>query len=95
MKKINITWFRVFYNYRRENGTISGDFNQVRENWTTNTSEANINKLMREFNKYAKGWSGRGYIQITSITAGAYDSAQKWAEKHNSKFTGKKIKFNN
>lgn len=95
MTKINITWFRVFYNYKRDNGTMHGDFNQVCENYTINTNKANINKLMGEFKKWCKEWQGKGYIEITLITAGAYDEAQKWAEKHNAKFAGKKIKFNN
>ncbi len=91
MKKINITWFRVFYNYYRENGSI----NQVRQVYTVDASEADFKQLMSDFKKWAKSWSGLGHIEITSITAGGYDEAQKWAEKHNSKFAGKRIKFNN
>lgn len=95
MKQIRITWFRVSYNYKRENGTKYGDYNRVRLNHTVNTNNANINKLMSEFTKWCKEWQGKGYIEITSISAGAFLEAQEWAEKHNAKYAGKKIKFNN
>lgn len=94
-KKTEMTWFRVRYNYRRDNGARTGDFNQILENYTVNTNNANIHKLMSDFKKWAKSWSGQGYIEIHSITAGAFDSAQRWAENHNAKFAGKKIKFSN
>lgn len=90
-QKTNITWFRVYYNYKRENG----DYNKIEESYTINTNQANINKLMREFKNWCKTWHGKGYIEIISISAGAYDKAEKWAKKHNAKFAGKKIKFNN
>lgn len=92
LKKIKreISWFRVYYNYKRENDkAVKFDF------YTIDTNNANINKLMREFKKWCKEWQGNGYIEIISITAGAYDKAEKWAKKHNAKFAGKKIKFNN
>ena len=90
LKKIKITWFRVYFNYKRENDkAIKFDF------YTINTNNANINKLMCEFKKWGKEWQGKGCIEIISITAGAYDEAEKWAKKHNAKFAGKKIKFNN
>ena len=95
MKKINITWFRVFYNYYRDNGSFNGEKNQVREHYTIETNNADLKKLMSEFKKYEKGWQGNGYIEITSITAGPFCEAQEWAEKHNSKFAGKRINFNN
>ena len=91
MKKINkITWFRVYYNYKRVN-----DFIKIQESYTINTNQANINKLMNNFKKWCKTWQGKGCIEIISITAGAYDEAENWVKKHNAKFAGKKIKFNN
>lgn len=90
MKKINITWFRIYFAYRRKDDKAAKfDF------YTINTNNANINKLMLEFKKWCKEWRGKGRIEIISITAGAYDEAEKWATKHNVKFAGKKIKFNN
>lgn len=90
LKKININWIKIYYNYKRENGDYS-----TSETYIINTNQANINKLMREFKKYCKNWSGKGYIEIIEITAGAYYEAENWAKKHNAKFAGKKIKFNN
>ena len=90
LKKIKITWFKVYYYYKRENDkAIKFHF------YTVNTNNANINKLMLEFKKWCKKWGGKGCIEIISINAGAYDEAEKWAKKHNAKFAGKKIKFNN
>lgn len=91
MQKTKISWFKVYYNYRRENG----DYNKIQESYMINTNQANINKLMNNFKNWCKTWQGKGYIEIISITAGAYDKAEKWAKKHNAKFAGKKIKFNN
>ena len=90
MKKIKITWFRIYFNYQRNN-----NLRKLPDSLTINTSKANVGFLKKEINKLLKDWSGRGYIEITAIEAGPFLDAENWAKNNSDKFVGKIIKFNN
>lgn len=89
MKKIKINWFRIYFNYKRDNDSMQSD------SVTISTSQANVNLLKKEIKNFFKNWSGRGHIEITAIDAGAFLEAEAWAKKNSNKFVGKKFKFNN
>lgn len=89
MKK-KATWVKIFHTYKRIEDLRSNQNVTILENIDRNFKELNL-AIRKEF----RNWNGTGVIIISSISAGPFDSDEKWGEKMSLKFKNKNIKFNN